>query len=94
MPEIKRVSKPTEADAELPSHLEEMFGRAESQLTGEQGDALKKLLVEYGDIFAKHEMDLGEFSEVTHKIEVGGPNRSNLDRGEHRWLLRRRRKST
>ena len=72
-----------------------MFGRAESQLTREQGGALKKLLVEYGDIFAKHEMDLGEFSEVTHKIEVGGgPNRSNLDQGEHRWLLRRRRKST
>ena len=70
--EIKRLSEPTGTDAELPSHLEEMFGRAGSQLTREQGGKLKNLLVEYGDIFAKHEMDLGEFSEVTHKIEVGG----------------------
>ena len=70
--EIKRLSEPTGTDAELPSHLEEMFRKAGSQLTREQGGALKNLLVEYGDIFAKHEMDLGEFSEVTHKIEVGG----------------------
>ena len=69
--EIKRVSEPIVADAELPSHLEKMFGRAENQQTGEQGVVLKQLFVEYGDIFAKHKMDLGEFSEVTHKIEVG-----------------------
>ena len=35
--EIKRLSELTGTDAKLPSHLEEMFERAESQLTREQG---------------------------------------------------------
>ena len=51
--EIKRLSEPTGTDAKLPSHLEEMFERAESQLTREQGGGVKKFVGSVWGYFCK-----------------------------------------
>ena len=57
--------------AELPGHLVEMFDRAKVGLTGEQAKDLEGMLCKYGGVFAEHDMDLGSFSAVKHKIDTG-----------------------
>ena len=55
----------------LPSHLEELFERARTHLEPDQQDKVRDLLIEFQDVFARDEFDLGEFTAVEHGIDTG-----------------------
>jgi transposase InsO family protein len=72
-PEFARLTK------ELPTHITDLFERSSAQLTLHQAAKLAALLGEYADIFSKHDMDLGCFSAVKHRIQTPNatPHRQN-----------------
>ena len=55
----------------LPEHLREMFAKSSEHLKPNQKIKLKELLVEYSDIFAKDDFDLGNFTAIEHEIDTG-----------------------
>jgi transposase InsO family protein len=56
--------------ASIPSHLVDLFERSSEGLSPQQKEDLKRLLIEYADVFATHDLDLGCFSAIPHRIEV------------------------
>ena len=54
----------------LPAHLKDLFERSAEDLSPQQREDLKNLLLRYADVFATHDLDLGCFSETPHRIEV------------------------
>ena len=57
--------------ASMPEHLQDLFARSCDGLTEEQSIQVGGLLKEYQDVFAKHDLDLGCFTEVKHHINTG-----------------------
>lgn len=55
----------------IPEHLQQLFEESRKNLTREQSDSLAQLLIEYEDVFAKHEFDLGNFTGIQHNIDTG-----------------------
>jgi hypothetical protein len=55
----------------IPDHLRAMFESSAAGLNDRERQALCELLVEFEDVFAKHDFDLGEFTAITHKIDTG-----------------------
>ena len=53
------------------SHLKELYQRSVEQFTESESDVLKNLLLEYEDVFARHDMDLGSYTTTTHRIHTG-----------------------
>ena len=66
-PSINRVS----GNLQIPTHLIEMIDRAKPQLNTTELNKLTDLLIEYQDVFAQDEFDLGNFTEIEHKIDTG-----------------------
>lgn len=54
----------------IPPHLRDMYDRAIKGLNPEERKKLKSLLIEYQDVFAKHDLDLGCLTTVKHKIDT------------------------
>ena len=54
----------------LPEHLKEMFRESCENLETKQQYALGKLLIEYQDVFATSDADLGSFDLMTHSIHT------------------------
>lgn len=65
------VPKSTYNDEELPEHLQHLYTSSAIGLSENESLELKQLLIEFQDIFAKHDFDLGEFTELMHKIDTG-----------------------
>ena len=57
--------------SQLPPHLKDMYEASIKQLNAEQCEHLCKLLCKYADVFAKHDYDLGNFTEIEHSIDTG-----------------------
>jgi transposase InsO family protein len=55
----------------LPEHLEDLYKRSCENLTNEQSVRVAKLLLEFSEIFAKHDLDLGCMIGVEHHINTG-----------------------
>ncbi len=55
----------------LPSHLTDLFTRSCTHLSEAESAVLANLLTEYQDVFAKDDLDLGKFSPIKHRIDVG-----------------------
>ncbi len=55
----------------LPTHLEDLYARSILNLETEQQQRVRDLLCEFQDVFAKHEFDLGNFTEIEHSIDTG-----------------------
>ena len=55
----------------LPDHLKELFHRSIEHLNRKEQHQLANLLVEFEDVFAKPEFDLGNFSDIEHDIDTG-----------------------
>ncbi len=55
----------------IPTHLEDLFTRACENLNSEQQALLRELLIEFQDVFARSEFDLGNFTAIEHCIETG-----------------------
>ena len=48
-----------------------LFEEAQSQLSHAETIALKSLLLEYADVFAQSDFDLGTFDAIKHTIDTG-----------------------
>ena len=55
----------------MPEHIRDLFQRSIEHLNPEEQDELADLLIEFEDVFAKSEFDLGNFSDITHDIDTG-----------------------
>ena len=66
----------------LPDHLKAMFESSKSGLDPVQSALLKDVLVEFQDVFALNEFDLGSFTDIEHEIDTGTalPNKERMRR--------------
>ncbi|VDI25419.1 Hypothetical predicted protein [Mytilus galloprovincialis] len=55
----------------IPEHLQDMFMKSKKNLSFDQSRELAKLLVQFQDIFAKNELDIGHFTKIKHRIDTG-----------------------
>lgn len=56
---------------ELPEHLTDVWQRSSEHLSGDEREQLRSLLLEFQDVFAKDEYDLGNFTAMEHEIDTG-----------------------
>ena len=54
----------------LPDHLKILFEKSSNKLLPEERDVLQSLLIDFQDVFAKHDLDIGCFEEVEHEIDT------------------------
>ena len=69
---VNKVDKAV--DAEVPEHLVDLLHRSVEHLKGEERYDQTNLLIEFQDVFAKDEYDLGNFTSLEHKIDTGDAN--------------------
>ena len=73
-PILARVSIPSE-DCVLPEKLttllKNLLETASNEFTDSELRSLKQLLFEYSDVFAENDLDLGDFSAISHSIDTG-----------------------
>ena len=69
----KEVNQPHQAEArELPEHLQDLFDRANELLSLEHAARVKKALkLEFADVFAKTDLDIGQFTALVHYLKTG-----------------------
>ncbi|XP_045202353.2 uncharacterized protein LOC123555830 [Mercenaria mercenaria] len=68
---VNRVAKGPPEQTQVPEHLRVILDRKYEHLTDEQTADLKSLLIEFQDVFAKDDLDLGHFREIEHAIDTG-----------------------
>ena len=54
----------------VPEHLKSLLERSSPNLDNEQIRELASLMKDYSDVFSEHDLDLGCFTGVTHKIDT------------------------
>ena len=68
----KSVSAPISSIREqIPEYMRDMYDRSVVNLSTVQADAFGKSLLQFTDIFAKHDLDLGCMKGVEHNINTG-----------------------
>ena len=55
----------------MPEHLQELYSSSCANLSEEQKCQLAQLLIEFQDVFAKDQFDLGDFHDIEHTIDTG-----------------------
>ena len=58
------------ASTEILSHLINLYDNSSKSLTAEEQKQLKHLLIDYQDVFAQDDFNLGNFTEILHKIDT------------------------
>jgi hypothetical protein len=61
----------TQGVSTLPSHLQPIFQHLHCSLTSEQFERAQSLLVQFQDVFSRHDTDLGRTFLVEHTINTG-----------------------
>jgi hypothetical protein len=61
-----------EPDAMVPEHLRELYRQGCEELDGEHEEGLAKLLMEFQDVFAIDDLDMGKTGLIQHKIDTAG----------------------
>ena len=61
----------TAIEETLPEYLRDMFKRSCEGITPEQAHILANVLIEFSDVFAKSDLDLGCFDAIKHTIDTG-----------------------
>ena len=56
---------------EMPPHLADLYEKSTEGLTQEEAEQVRKLLVEYADVFSRGSEDLGRTDLVKHHIRTG-----------------------
>ncbi|KAH3803104.1 hypothetical protein DPMN_156804 [Dreissena polymorpha] len=56
----------------VPDHLKDVYEASCHMLIDEQKAHLAGRLIEFEDVFAKNELDLGNFTEIEHAIDTKG----------------------
>ena len=69
---VEGSKQPAESwNGELPEHLQEMYDQAKKTLTTEQAAKVKKALLEFADVFASCDLDIGRFTALVHYLKTG-----------------------
>ena len=55
----------------LPAHLQSMFEDAKKHLTAEQAELVRQALIEFAEVFAINDLDIGKFTALVHYIRTG-----------------------
>ncbi|XP_053391395.1 uncharacterized protein LOC128554171 [Mercenaria mercenaria] len=55
----------------VPEHIRSLMEKEYEGLTVEQGEAVRNLILEFQDVFARGDLDLGEVKGVSHSIDTG-----------------------
>ena len=55
----------------LPAHLQSMFEDAKKHLTAEQVELVRQALIEFADVFAINDLDIGKFTALVQYIRTG-----------------------
>ena len=58
-------------EAKMPEHLQKLYEESKEHLSEDQCNKLAQLLIEFQDVFAKSEFDLGTFHDIQHGIDTG-----------------------
>jgi hypothetical protein len=56
----------------LPDYLKDLFERSSNNLTSQQSEALKQLLIKYKHIFSKSSDDMGKTNKAKFSIDTNG----------------------
>ena len=56
----------------VPRHLQQLYEKSIEGLSSHESESLLQLLIKYEDVFSRHDLDLGLFSEIEHKIDTKG----------------------
>ena len=59
------------APLRVPEHLAGLLQKSSTDLNSSQREKVAELLIEFQDIFSRHDLDLGHFTGLTHKIDTG-----------------------
>ena len=70
LPFMKDSDPSKTSETPIPDHLKALYERSVKGLAQDQKFTLRSLLVEFGDVFSKHDLDLGCLTDVTHKIDT------------------------
>ena len=57
--------------SDMPERLQKLYGESKEHLSEDQCNKLAQLLIEFQDVFAKSEFDLGTFHDIQHGIDTG-----------------------
>ena len=69
---VASVSQNVESkEAQIPEHLKDMYDKSIKNLDQDESSQFAKLLLQFQDVFAKTDFDLGNFTEIEHKIDTG-----------------------
>ena len=60
-----------DVQSRIPEHMKDIFLQCCVHLTEEQSIEFGEVLIKFGDIFAKHDNDLGLFTKGEHTIDTG-----------------------
>ncbi|XP_053405820.1 uncharacterized protein LOC128559022 [Mercenaria mercenaria] len=69
--ELDPVTSETDPLKHLPNHLQQVFTESSENLEEDQKVSYAKILIEYQDVFAKNDFDLGNFTAIEHTIDTG-----------------------
>ncbi len=69
--QVRVDQQPRSSLPEVPEHLQDLFERSSAHLSEEQKEQVAKLLIEFEDVFARHDLDLGCFTAIKHHIDTG-----------------------
>jgi len=65
------VEDAEDVDVEVPAHLKDVFEKSKAHLNDDQPQQLARLLVEFQNVFAQCEYNLGTFADIKHSIYTG-----------------------
>ena len=69
---VEGSKQPAESwNGELPEHLQEMYDQTKKTFTSEQAAKVKKALLEFADVFASCDLDIGRFTALVHDQTTG-----------------------
>ena len=79
---MTKSEKSEKEETLVPEHLLDMFNNSKKHLNPKETAKLANLLVEFQDVFAQSDFDLGNFTEITHTIDTGNakPIKQNMRR--------------
>jgi hypothetical protein len=55
----------------VPEHLQDLYKRSIVNLSAWKSVQVAEILIEFEDVFSKHDLDLGHFNEIQHRINTG-----------------------
>ena len=76
-PEVKNVAKTSvtndssQKQSELPQFLESLLSNSKGDLNSDQQNKLRSLILEFKEVFAVDDFDLGHFTTIEHTIDTG-----------------------